>query len=104
MLVRYKKGGYGNMIKPLNDYVLLQQTKSEEKVGSIILADTKNKSNVATIIAVGPGKKDEDGKLEIIKLKPGERVIYREYATTTYEEHNTKYLLIKVEDIIAIVE
>jgi len=92
------------MIKPLNDYVLLQQTKNEEKVGSIILADTKNKSNVATIIAVGPGKKDEDGKLESIALKTGERVIYREYATTTYEEHSIKYLLIKAEDIIAIVE
>ena len=92
------------MIKPLNDYVLLQQTKNEEKVGSIILADTKNKSNVATIIAVGPGKKNDDGKIENIVLKPGERVIYKEYATTTYEEHSIKYLLIKAEDIIAIVE
>jgi len=92
------------MIKPLNDYVVLQQIKAEQKVGSIIVADTKNKTNTATIIAVGPGRKNDKGTLEKIDLKVGQKVIYREYASTDYEENNTKYLLIKADDIIAIVE
>ncbi len=92
------------MIKPLNDYVVLQQVKAEKKVGSIIVAETKNKSNTATIIAVGPGKKNDKGIIETIDLKVGQKVIYKEYASTDYDDNNTKYLLIRAEDIIGIVE
>ncbi len=92
------------MIKPLNDYVVLQQVKAEKKVGSIIVAENKNKSNTATIIAVGPGKKNDKGIIETIDLKVGQKVIYKEYASTDYDDNNTKYLLIRAEDIIGIVE
>lgn len=92
------------MIKPLSDYVVLQQVKAEKKVGSIIVAETKNKSNTATIIAIGPGRKNDKGVIEKINLEVGQKVIYKEYASTDYDDNNTKYLLIRAEDIIGIVD
>ena len=92
------------MIKPLNDLVLLEKQESERKIGSIVLTSEKKTGNVATIVAVGPGKTDDKGKLVAIALKAGEKVIYREYSGTDYEEGDKKYLLIKAEDILALVK
>lgn len=93
------------MIKPLHDYVVLQPKAAEKKVGSIILAsEDKNKSNVATVVAVGPGKKDEKGNLVPMSVKIGDRVLYKEYSTTDYKEGDDKYLLVRDEDIIGIVD
>jgi len=93
------------MIKPLADYVVLQVKPAAKKVGSIILAtEDKNKTNVATVVAVGPGKENEKGQLVKISVKVGDRVIYKEYSTTDYKDGDKKYLLVKNEDIIAIVE
>lgn len=92
------------MIKPLQDYILLENQKTEKKVGSIILTTENDKPNVATIVAVGPGKTDEEGKLIPISLKVGEKVLYKQYATTEYKEGDRKFLLVRVEDIIATIE
>ena len=92
------------MIRPLNDNVLLEKVPSEKKVGSIILTKEEKTANVATIVAVGPGKKDESNNLVPVTVKVGERAIYREYSGTEYEEDGHKYLLIKEEDILAIIE
>lgn len=93
------------MIKPLNDYLLIEKLPSEKKVGSIVLASEKKTGNVATVVALGPGKTTEDGKLVKIEgIKAGDKVVYREYAGTDYEEGDHKYLLIKVEDILAVIE
>ena len=92
------------MIKPLHEYVLLEKVPSEKKVGSIVLTSEKKTGNVATIVALGEGKLDEKGTLHPINLKLGDKVIYREYAGTDYEENEKKYLLIKEEDILAIVD
>ncbi len=92
------------MIKPLADYVVLEKVPSEKKVGSIVLTSEKKQGNVATVVAIGPGKKDEKGNLLPISVKVGERVIYREYSGTDYEEEGKKYLLIKNEDILAVIE
>ena len=91
------------MIKPLNDYVDLEKVKAEKKVGSIILTTEKKTGNLANVVAIGPGKK-EDGKLSPIEgLKVGDKVIYREYAGTDYEDGDHNYLLIKSEDILGVV-
>ncbi len=93
------------MIKPLNDYLLIEKLPSEKKVGSIVLASEKKTGNVATVVALGPGKANEDGKLVKIEgVKAGDKVVYREYAGTDYEEGDHKYLLIKAEDILAVIE
>ena len=93
------------MIKPLNDYILIEKAPSEKKVGSIVLASEKKVGNVATVVALGPGKANEEGKIvKIIGVKEGDKVVYREYAGTDYEEGDRKYLLIKSEDILAIID
>ncbi len=91
------------MIRPLLDYVLLEKEPSEKRAGSIILTSEKKTGNVARVIAVGPGK-IEDGKVIPMTLKAGEKVIYRDYSGTDYEEDGKKYLLIKEEDILAVIE
>lgn len=92
------------MIKPLSDYVLLEKLPSEKKVGSIILTSEKKTGNVATVVAVSNCAVDKDGKHVELSVKVGDKVVYREYAGTDYEEGDHKYLLIKNEDILAIVE
>ena len=91
------------MIQPLADNILLEKKPSEKKVGSIILTSEKKVGNVGTVIAVGPGKTLESGKLVVPSLKVGTEVIYREYAGTEYEEDGRKYLLIREEDILAVI-
>ncbi len=90
-------------ITPLNDYLLIEKVPSEKKIGSIVLTTEKKQGNIATVVAVGPGK-FEDGKLHKIEgISVNDRVIYREYAGTDYEDGDHKYLLIKAEDILAVV-
>ena len=83
---------------------MLEKVPSEKKVGSIVLTSEKKQGNVATVIAVGPGKRNEKGELLPISVKTGEKVIYREYSGTDYEEEGHKYLLLKNEDILAVLE
>ena len=92
------------MIKPLNDYLLLEKLPNEKKVGSLVLTSEKKTGNVATVIAVGPGKVLESGKVVPPALKEFQRVIYRDYAGTEYEDGDHKYLLIKEEDILAVID
>ncbi|HBB05664.1 MAG TPA: co-chaperone GroES [Firmicutes bacterium] len=91
-------------ITPLNDYLLIEKVPSEKKIGSIVLTTEKKQGNVATVVALGPGKV-EDGKLQKIEgIAVNDKVIYREYAGTDYEDGDHKYLLIKAEDILAVVK
>ena len=92
------------MIKPLGEYVVLEKAPSEKKVGSLVLTTEKKQGNVANVIAIGPGKKDEKGNLIPCPVAVGDKVIYREYSGTDYEEDGKKYLLIKGEDILAILK
>ena len=94
------------MIKPLQDYVLLEKVKEEEKTASGIVLTTKEAKDEPShgiVKAVGPGK-TEDGKLIPVDLKEGQEVIYKKYSGTEVKEDKKEYLLIKAEDILAIVE
>ena len=92
-------------LKPLGNRVILKQQEAEEKTQSgIILPDSaKEKPQAAIVVAVGPGKK-EDGKLVPIDLEKGSRVIYKKYSGTEVKDGKEEYLLIKAEDILAVVE
>jgi chaperonin GroES len=87
-------------IKPLADRVLVEPAQAEEKTaGGIIIPDTaKEKPQKGTIVAVGPGKKDEP-----LTVKAGDIVLYAKYAGTeiTYEGKN--YLIMRESDIVAII-
>ena len=93
------------MLKPLHDYVVLEKEKEEQKTQSgIILTDKpKEQPSRGIVISVGPGK-TEDGKLVPIGLSEGMNVIYKKYSGTEITIDKKDYLLIKAEDILAIVE
>lgn len=92
------------MIKPLTDYVLVKMTEKEEMTKSgIILSPTKEKSQIAEVIAIGPGAKI-DGKLEEMYVKPGDKVIMSKFAGTEVKYEDKDYILIRQSEILAIVE
>ncbi|MCI1734717.1 MAG: co-chaperone GroES [Bacilli bacterium] len=93
------------MIKPLRDYVVLEKVPEEKKVGGIIIATShENESAVAKVIAVGPGYVDEKGNKVTVQAVVGQKVIYKKYSTTDYDEGNTKMMLIQDKDILAVID
>ncbi len=94
------------MIKPLQDYVLLEKVKEEEKTQSGIILTTKEAKEEPShgiVVAVGPGKV-VDGTLVPVDLASGQKVIYKKYSGTEVKEDKKDYLLIKAEDILAVIE
>ncbi len=92
------------MIKPLTDKVLIKMKEKEETTKSgIILTATKEKPQVAEVIAVGPGKV-VDGKKEEMYIKVGDKVILNKYAGTEVKYENEDYLIVSQSDILAIVD
>jgi chaperonin GroES len=87
-------------IKPLADRVLVEPAAAEEKTaGGIIIPDTaKEKPQKGTVVAVGPGKKDEP-----ITVSIGDSVLYGKYAGTEINIDGTNYLIMRESDIVAIV-
>ncbi|MBR4448687.1 MAG: co-chaperone GroES [Treponema sp.] len=88
-------------VKPLEDRVLLKQEKAETKTASgIIIPETaQEKTQTATVEAVGPGTEKEK-----ITVKAGDRVMYDKYAGTQLKIDGEDYLIVKNSDIIAVVE
>ena len=93
-------------LKPLDDRVVIQQLKAEEKTaGGIILPDTaKEKPQAGKIIAVGPGKLLDDGKRVKMDLKKGDEVIYAKYMGNEIEIDREKYVILSEKDVLGIVE
>ncbi|MEK7124313.1 MAG: co-chaperone GroES [Patescibacteria group bacterium] len=94
-------------IKPLSDHILIEPIKEEEKTKSgIFLPDTveKDKSEQGTIIAVGEGKKTEDGKIIPMAVKAGDKVLFTKYGPNEIKVDGKEYLIAREEDILAIIE
>jgi len=92
-------------LKPLGDRVVVEPLEKEERTASgIILPETaKEKPQEGTIIAVGPGRRDDDGKLVPMDVKLGDSVLYAKYAGTEIKLEDKKVLILKESDILAIV-
>jgi chaperonin GroES len=92
-------------IKPLADRVIVKPAEAEEKTsGGIILPDTaKEKPIEGTVVAVGPGKVGEDGKLIKMEVKVGDRVLYGKYSGTEVTIGGEEYLIMRESDIFGIV-
>jgi chaperonin GroES len=90
---------------PLGDKVVLKQSEVEEttKSGIILTASAKEKPQYADVIAVGPGGM-VDGKEVTMQVKVGDRVIYGKYAGTEVKLGDDEYIVVKQNDIVAIVE
>lgn len=90
---------------PLGDRVVLKQSAAEEttKSGIVIPGQSKEKPQQAEVIAVGPGGV-VDGKEIEMKISAGQTVIYSKYAGTTVEIDEEEYIIVKQDDILAVVE
>ena len=90
---------------PLGDKVVLKQSEAEEttKSGIILAAQSKEKTQQAEVIAVGPGGM-VDGKEVVMQVKVGDKVIYSKYAGTDVKLDDQEYIVVKQSDIVAIVE
>ena len=92
-------------IKPLADRVLVEPAAAEEKTASgIIIPDTaKEKPQQGKILALGPGRRDEDGKRVDLDVAEGDTVLYAKYAGTEVKIDGKKLLILKESDVLAIV-
>jgi len=92
-------------IKPLGDRIVVKPMEAEEKTkGGIILPDTaKEKPVEGTIVAAGPGRKSDDGKIVAMEVKVGEKILYGKYSGTEITIDGEEYLIMRESDIFAIV-
>ena len=94
-------------LKPLGDRVIVKQAEAETQTKSgLILADTaKEKPQKGTVVAAGEGKWDEDGERRIaLDVKVGDVVIYSKYGGTEVKVDGEDYLILRADDIYAVVE
>lgn len=93
------------MIKPLADRVLIKMVDAEEttKSGIILSSGAKEKPQIAEIIAVGPGGMVDGEKIEM-NVKVGQKVITSKYSGTEVKYEGTEYIIVKQNDILAVVE
>ena len=92
------------MIKPLGSRVLIKMKEGEEttKSGIILTTGSKEKPQIAEVIEVGPGEVI-DGKAETMNVKKGDNIIVSEYAGTKVKYEGEEYIIVKQNDILAIV-
>ena len=92
--------------RPLHDRVVVRRIEAEEKTaGGIIIPDTaKEKPQEGEIVAVGPGARDENGKLQPLDVKAGQRVLFGKWSGTEVRIDGEDLLIMKESDIMGVVE
>lgn len=92
-------------IKPIGDRVLVKYIEDKEQTrGGIIIPDSaKEKPQEAEVIALGTGKKGEDGKVQAFEVKVGERVLISKYGGSEVKIDDVKYQLVREEDILGVI-
>ncbi|MDQ1335204.1 MAG: chaperonin GroES [Thermodesulfobacteriota bacterium] len=93
-------------VRPLHDRVIVKRVKEEEKTkGGIIIPDTaKEKPVEGKVIAAGDGKVADDGKKIPLEVKTGDKILFGKYAGTEIQIDGKEHLIMREDDIIAIVE
>ena len=92
--------------RPLQDRVVLRRVTPEEKsAGGIIIPDTvKEKPQEGEIVAVGPGARDEKGKLVPLELKKGDRILFGKWSGTEIKLDGEELLIMKESDVMGVIE
>jgi chaperonin GroES len=98
--------GANMSFRPLHDRVVVRRLDSEEKTkGGIIIPDTaKEKPSEGVIVAVGPGARDDQGKINALDVKAGDRVLFGKWSGTEVKVDGEDLLIMKESDIMGIVE
>jgi chaperonin GroES len=92
--------------RPLHDRVVVRRVEAEEKTaGGIIIPDTaKEKPMEGEVVAVGPGARGEDGKIQPLDVKSGDRVLFGKWSGTEVKLDNEDLIIMKESDIMGIIE
>jgi chaperonin GroES len=93
-------------IRPLQDRVIVKRVEEEDKTkGGIIIPDTaKEKPIEGKVIAVGKGKVREDGKVQPLDVKKGDRILFGKYAGTEIKVEGEEHLIMREDDILGVIE
>ena len=90
-------------VRPLGDRILVKRLEEDDKIGSIIVPDSvKEKSQKAEVIAVGEGKKTDEGKLISLEVRKGDKILIGKYAGTDIKIDGEECIIMKQEDIMGI--
>ena len=92
--------------RPLHDRVVVRRLESEEKTkGGIIIPDTaKEKPQEGEVIAVGPGARDENGQIQALDVKVGDRILFGKWSGTEVRIDGEDLLIMKESDIMGVIE
>jgi len=92
-------------LRPLHDRVIVKRLEEERKTASgIVIPDTAaEKPDQGEVLAVGPGKKNEDGKVTAVDVKVGDKVLFGKYSGSTVRVDGDELLVMREEDIMAVV-
>jgi chaperonin GroES len=93
-------------VRPLNDRVLIKRLEQQEVIkGGIIIPDTaKEKPMEAEVVAVGPGKLDDNGKRVPCEVKKGDRVLIGKYSGTDIKIEDHEYVIVREDEILGVIE
>lgn len=93
-------------LRPLHDRILVERIEEEAQVkGGIIIPDSaKEKPQQGKVIAVGNGKRQEDGSIAPLDVKAGDRILFAKYAGTEVKIDDTEYLIFREDEVLAILE
>ena len=92
-------------LKPLGNKLIVQRKEAITTKGGILLPEAaKEKPRQGTVVAVGPGKMDEKGKVNALDVKVGDQVLFSSYAGTEYKAEEQEYLILSEDDVLAIVK
>ena len=93
-------------VRPLHDRLIVRRIEEEEKTaGGIIIPDTaKEKPQEGRVVAVGPGKLDEEGEVRPLEVNKGDRVLFSKYAGTEIQLEGVEHLIIREDDVLACLE
>src|SRR5688572_22024524 len=99
-------GGSFMKFRPLHDRVVVRRVDAEEKTaGGIIIPDTaKEKPQQGEVLAVGPGKRDDTGKLNPLDVKAGDQILFGKWSGTEVKVDGEDLLIMKEDDIMGVVE
>ncbi len=93
-------------VRPIGDRIIVQRVEADQKTkGGIVLPDTaKEKPKEGKVVAVGPGKVLDNGETSSMSLNEGDKVIFTSYAGTEVKLDGEDYLIMKEDDILAVLE
>ncbi len=98
--------GTATQLKPLGDRLVVRPAQREEMTKSgVVLPDTaKERPQEGTVLSVGPGRTLDDGKLEPMEVREGQKVLFQKYAGTEFKLDEEDLLILSQKDILAVIE